>query len=162
MNPSFDPTDMPLRDIHLPDAISWWPLAFGWWALVLIVVIGIVVLAVRFYASRRQRVARREIQKAMDTLHSGQDPALCAQQISTIMRRFAMTISDEPNTVAGLAGENWLLFLDESWENEEFTHGEGRLLLSAPYRNEGRVDQARCLKLGVLCMSWIKAQPVRF
>ena len=161
MNPSFDPTDMPLRDIHLPDAISWWPLAFGWWALVLIVVIGIAVFAVRFYAARRQRVARREIQKAMDTLHTGQDPALCAQQFSTIMRRFAMTISDEPDAVAGLAGENWLLFLDESWENEEFTHGEGRLLLSAPYRNEGGVNQDRCFKLGVLCMSWIKAQPVR-
>ena len=105
MNPSFDPTDMPLRDIHLPDAISWWPLAFGWWILVSIVFIGIILFAVRFYAARRQRAARRGIQKVIDALHAGQDPVLSAQQVSTIMRRFAMTISDEPDTVAGLTGE---------------------------------------------------------
>ena len=26
-----DPQQIPLRDLHLPDAISWWPLAPGWW-----------------------------------------------------------------------------------------------------------------------------------
>jgi hypothetical protein len=25
-----------LKDIHLPDDISWWPLAIGWWLLITI------------------------------------------------------------------------------------------------------------------------------
>jgi|TARA_B110000263_G_C15287248_1_gene501458 hypothetical protein len=161
MNPTFDPTDMPLRDIHLPDAVSWWPLAFGWWILVSIIFIGIIVFAIRFHAARRQRVARRGIQKVIDALHAGQNPVLCAQQVSTIMRRFAMTISDEPDVVAGLAGQDWLAFLDASWGGTSFTRGEGRLLLSAPYKDEGGLDQKHCLELGLLCMTWIKAQPVR-
>ena len=161
MNPSFDPTDMPLRDIHLPDAISWWPLAFGWWILVSILFIGIILFAVRFYAARRQRAARRGIQKVIDALHAGQDPVLSAQQVSTIMRRFAMTISDEPDTVAGLTGKDWLVFLDASWGEAAFTHGEGRLLLSAPYKDGGSLDRKHCLELGLLCIAWVKAQPVR-
>ena len=26
-----DPTQLPLRDLHLPETIGWWPLAPGWW-----------------------------------------------------------------------------------------------------------------------------------
>ena len=29
--------DLPLRDIELPEAISWWPLAPGWWLLLMVV-----------------------------------------------------------------------------------------------------------------------------
>ena len=35
---------LPLRDIHLPDPIGWWPLAPGWWGvlgLVLLIISGI-------------------------------------------------------------------------------------------------------------------------
>ena len=30
---------LPLRDIQLPDAVSWWPLAMGWWLLLLVMVV---------------------------------------------------------------------------------------------------------------------------
>ena len=30
--------ELPLRDIHLPDAVSWWPPAIGWWLLAIIIV----------------------------------------------------------------------------------------------------------------------------
>jgi len=35
--------DIAIRDIHLPDAISWWPLAPGWWGLLALIVIAIVL-----------------------------------------------------------------------------------------------------------------------
>ena len=35
-----DPEQIPLRDLHLPDAISWWPLAPGWW-----IVLGLALIA---------------------------------------------------------------------------------------------------------------------
>ena len=34
-----------LRDIHLPEAVSWWPLAIGWWVLGFLAIIAIAVLA---------------------------------------------------------------------------------------------------------------------
>ncbi|WP_156497551.1 DUF4381 domain-containing protein, partial [Oleiphilus sp. HI0043] len=41
MNPS-SPLDQ-LKDIHPPVDITWWPLAFGWWALIVISVIAIAL-----------------------------------------------------------------------------------------------------------------------
>jgi hypothetical protein len=29
-----------LRDVHLPDPISWWPPAFGWWMIMGLLIIG--------------------------------------------------------------------------------------------------------------------------
>jgi hypothetical protein len=42
-----------LRDIHLPETISWWPLAPGWW--VLIILLGLVTGWIIFKAVQRKR-----------------------------------------------------------------------------------------------------------
>ena len=36
-----DPEQIPLRDLHLPEAIGWWPLAPGWWLVIAIALVGI-------------------------------------------------------------------------------------------------------------------------
>ena len=33
-----DPEQIPLRDLHLPEAVGWWPLAPGWWVLIALAV----------------------------------------------------------------------------------------------------------------------------
>ena len=35
-----DPKQIPLRDLHLPEGIGWWPLAPGWWVVIALVMIG--------------------------------------------------------------------------------------------------------------------------
>ena len=58
-----DPAEIPLRDIHLPEPISWWPLAPGWWILVggLLALAILGFLAWRFYARRQIRRAERAL-----------------------------------------------------------------------------------------------------
>ena len=158
MNPALDPSQLPLRDIHLPDAIGWWPPAFGWWILVAAALVGVVAWALRHRAGWRHRAASVELTAALATLKGGGDPVVCAQRFSTTLRRFAMTSSGQPDQVAGLAGEPWLAYLDSRWEREAFSRGAGRGLLMAPYVGAGRLDRERCLELGALCQAWIKAQ----
>lgn len=57
-----------LRDIHLPEAISWWPLAVGWWVVGIITIICIY-LAVQFGLNHfyNQRY-RRQALVALDNL----------------------------------------------------------------------------------------------
>lgn len=43
MNPS-DPLAQ-LRDIHLPEAISWWPLAPGWWVVSALLIAGLAYVS---------------------------------------------------------------------------------------------------------------------
>ncbi|MDG1818447.1 MAG: DUF4381 domain-containing protein [Porticoccaceae bacterium] len=60
-----------LRDIHLPEPISWWPLAPGWWILILT---GCALLAwlVRFlYRRHNARLYRRQAQKQLQALQQG-------------------------------------------------------------------------------------------
>ena len=52
MNPAAinaNPLDQ-LRDIHLPEPISWWPLAPGWWLLI-IIALALMVWATRFFTA---------------------------------------------------------------------------------------------------------------
>ena len=161
MNQTLDPSQIPLRDIHLPDAIAWWPPAFGWWILGAIVVAGAAVVVARYLAGWRHRMASRALEQAMKRLREGEDPVVCAQSVSMILRRFVMTIHDDPALVAGLSGEQWLEFLDSRWEQSAFASGEGRGILTAPYVATGRLKREQCLELGLLCAAWVKAQPVR-
>ena len=63
MNPA-DPLAQ-LRDIHLPEPVSWWPPAPGWW-IVLLLSLAAVVLVIyylrKYWLQRRyRRVALREL-----------------------------------------------------------------------------------------------------
>ena len=39
---------LPLRDLHLPEAVGWWPLAPGWWGVIAVVTASLGYLAWRF------------------------------------------------------------------------------------------------------------------
>ena len=160
MNPALNPGQLPLRDIHLPEAIGWWPPAFGWWILAGAILVAVVVWVLRYRAAWRHRAATAELKVALEALHAGGDPALCAQRLSTTLKRFAMTLSNQPERVAGLTGEPWLAWLDSRWEREAFTQGSGIGLLSAPWVGAGRLDRKRCLELGLLCQAWVESQKV--
>ena len=161
MGASLDPSQLPLRDIHLPAAIGWWPPAFGWWILAGVALVAAVVWALRYRAAWARRAAAADLRAALRALRAGGDPVLCALRFSTTLRRFAMTLSDRPERVAGLTGESWLDYLDSRWERTAFTQGAGKGLLTAPFVAAGRLDRERCLELGLLCLAWVKSQPVR-
>ena len=48
-----DPTQIPLRDLHLPDLIGTWPLAPGWWVLIALLAAGLLWLAREGYRKWR-------------------------------------------------------------------------------------------------------------
>ncbi len=49
-----------LRDIHLPEAIGWWPPAPGWWILTLLLLVSTTFTIRYLIRRRRQRYFRRE------------------------------------------------------------------------------------------------------
>jgi hypothetical protein len=161
MNPALDPSQLGLRDIHLPDAISWWPLAMGWWMIVAAALVVALVVIVRYARLWRHRAAQRALRDTIAAIQSGADPSDCALDASTILRRFAMTMAADGKEIAGLVGNAWLDYLDSRWDRSEFTGDSGQLLLWSPYQPPRGPAPEESLALCELCMDWVKAQSTR-
>jgi hypothetical protein len=165
MNQTVDYSQLPLRDIHLPGAIGWWPPALGWWLLLALVLTGLAVYSVHYYRGRHKRAALRALTRVRASLEQGAEPVACLQYVSTILRRFAMTsvasarAGAVPVDVAGLIGDRWLKYLDGRWQRTEFTAGLGRQLLVAPYARPNSIERTAALELTGLCTAWLVAQP---
>jgi HAMP domain-containing protein len=156
--------ELPLRDIHLPDPISWWPPAPGWWLLaaLFLTVIGLLYWAIQVW--RRGRL-RRDAHSALARIRTSYEQHGSAHRLaadlSILLRRIA--ISGYPRTeVAALTNQQWLAFLDQVFEKRKpgaqanFSHGVGRVLIEAPYRPSMEVDAQGLIEL---CEQWIDAVP---
>jgi hypothetical protein len=156
MNPT-DFSELPLRDIHLPAEIGWWPPAPGWWLIAGVIVAGLLLVVWRYRLQYRERAALRGLKAVARALAEGGAPTVCVQRISMILRRFAMSVAGQA-PVAGLTGDAWLRFLDSRWPRDEFAAGSGRVLIFSPYAPPERVSAADVSALNALCIDWVRAQ----
>lgn len=131
-----DPEQIPLRDLHLPDAIGWWPLAYGWWVLIGFVICYFAYLLWRAWrrwrANRPRRIALRQLTQVQAAYRGGVDAVSLSKQLSQLLRR-AMLAYAPRDEVAGLTGQQWLEWLDRGMEGQPFTSGPGRMIGSLPY-----------------------------
>jgi hypothetical protein len=146
--------ELPLRDIHLPPTISWWPLAFGWW---LVIALALLVLICLFFVVRKwmKMTLRKEAFKALaaieQTYNVDGDPARSISELSRLMRRIIIS-QDDSEKLAGITGIAWLELLDKKMETLEFSQGKGQLLLNGPYQKT--VDKEQVSDLIKLCKKW--------
>ncbi|HEY8518475.1 MAG TPA: DUF4381 domain-containing protein [Gammaproteobacteria bacterium] len=151
-----DYSQLPLRDIHMPDSVSWWPPAPGWWILAGLLLALAALWAVRRYRTRHVRAALAAVRAVVGDLEAGAEPVACLQSLSVTMRRFVITVTD--GAAAGLTGGHWLEYLDGRWDRDAFTRGAGRLLTAAPYARPGSVSTEQALELAAVCAAWLRAQ----
>lgn len=156
MNP-IDFSQLPLRDIHLPGAIGWWPPAPGWWLLLVLAAGAGGYFLLRYRSHFRERAALAGLRSVARTLAAGGSPVESIQRISMILRRFAMSLGTAV-PVAGLTGDAWLRFLDSRWARDEFAAGIGRVLIFGPYAPADRVSASDVALLNELCIDWVRAQ----
>lgn len=132
-----NPADMPLRDLHLPDAVGWWPLAPGWWLLLALLAGGCAWLALRalrqWQHGRARRVALQELERLSATHAVDGDLVQLAKGLSALLRR-AMLAYAPRTDVARLTGDAWLQWLDRGLPEPQFAHGPGASLGWLPYR----------------------------
>ncbi|MEL7185741.1 MAG: DUF4381 domain-containing protein [Pseudomonadota bacterium] len=133
-----DPTQLPLRDLHLPEAVGWWPLAPGWWVLAGCLAILAAWQGYRWLQRRRylapQRYALRELAQLEATYLQKRDPVTLGKNLSNLLRR-AMLAYAPRDEVAGLTGDAWLEWLDRDLPVPYFHTEGGKSLLELPYRD---------------------------
>jgi len=133
-----NPDELLLRDIHLPEPISWWPPAMGWW---IIVVALAGTIAVIVWWRRRQiairnaptTIARIELEQLRATWTEHGDTQRLVTDVSTWLRRAGMSLSSR-HRAAGLTGEQWRKCLDDIAGEPIFNAANDRLNTEVPYR----------------------------
>lgn len=136
-----NPEQIPLRDLHLPEAIGWWPLAPGWWVLLALLAAGLALAAWSLIRRYRRNAARRlalaELARLRKRYEGDGDLAGFAVAVSALLRR-AMLAYAPRHEVAGLTGTAWLEWLDRGLDRRPFSRGPGQTLAELPYRNPAR------------------------
>ena len=129
---------LPLRDLHLPDAVGWWPLAPGWWLMLLLLAAAFGFVAIRVYQRWRRNAPRRyalkELKRCESEYLAHRNPVLLGKQLSSLLRRGMLAYAPRAE-IAGLTGAAWLEWLDRDMPLPYFHTEGGKSLLQLPYRN---------------------------
>lgn len=101
-----DPTSLDrLNDIVVPDAISWWPPAPIWYAVMSLLLIG---LSVATWMAYRHWKANRYRHAALQSLAS----ATTISEISALLKRTALVFASRTE-IACLTQDEWPVWLDQ-------------------------------------------------
>ncbi|WP_120512896.1 DUF4381 domain-containing protein [Photobacterium salinisoli] len=96
-----------LAELHLPAMPDPWPLAWGWWAsaLLIIILLALLYLVVNHLkAVHGIKAGKKQALQQLKHTHS-------VSEINTLLRQAALTYFPREQ-VAGLSGHHWMAFLD--------------------------------------------------
>lgn len=131
-----------LKDIHLPSSIGWWPLAPGWYVLMILIFLMVFVISYLFY--RRAQDAKPKLQ-ALKLLkkyqqHYEKEPnsQMTSARVSELLRRVALVYFPREQ-VASLHGESWIAFLNQTGKGIDFEPIQ-YMLLELPFKAQDSIN----------------------
>lgn len=153
--------ELPLRDIHLPEPVSWWPLATGWWLLLgLLVVMALLPFVMRYLRRRRSRPDyKRQALEMFRSIRQSEATNSVQQlrDISQLLRRVALSYLPRQQ-VASLTGQEWIAQLNQLVSETIFDEEDTTLISQASYRPQVDFDRGALLDR---CEQWIKRLPAK-
>jgi hypothetical protein len=138
-----------LRDIHLPAPIGWWPLAPGWYVVLmfsLLMLLAAIAVLYRQYHQGRARRQALQLLKNYEALHQKKaNSQLIAAAISELLKRVALVYFPRTD-VASLQGEAWLLFLNNTAKGIDFNLVKQELI-EVPFKPKQQIDLGELFRL---------------
>ncbi len=145
-----------LRNIHLPDPVSGFPVAPGWWILAVLVLVSsylIIRWLIRYWlANRYRRAGTRQLNELLKQFERDEDQKKYLANFAILIKRLAMTVYPRER-VASLTGEEWVAFLDKSAGSNAFSMGVGQVLMYSAYEKEAQFDVQQLHQSG---LHWIR------
>lgn len=154
-----------LHDIILPDVVPYIPQTVGWYVLAGIFLVFVAWSGYRLYQhSVRNRYRKKAFEELARIEGSIKEQGVGGQvrggdldQIAVLLKRTALAAFPREK-VAGLSGDMWLKFLDQSAGITGFQGPAGRILLEVAYGAPSELDdipESSTRELIVLVRKWI-------
>ena len=148
-----------LRDIHLPDPVSFYPLPLAWWIMFFIT--GLLIVGFWFFLQYKLKATQRKALKQLDILEAElkdhPDHEFIYMELSYLLKNYVR--QQFPNTFASsLIDQKWLIFLDKTSDSKNFSQGVGNALRNLPYQNKTHKDG---LEIFDVVRLWIKKNPYK-
>ena len=132
-----------LRGLAMPDAISWWPMAVGWWILLalLLVLITVAVIGIRRWRAKQRwrNLAYHEYQAILSQYRAGASKDQVLMQVSMLFRQISLVLLPREE-VASLSGQEWLVTLNTLGDTSDFTQGAGQVLADSLWQKPEHQD----------------------
>lgn len=146
MNPANAQALADLRDIHMPDAISIWPLAPGWYLLAGLMLLLLVSLYSYYHYWKKHKRYRKQALKHLSCIYREQDQTAFLHAVAELIKHTAL---QHDQGVAKLNGEQWQQYLAQAMPTDVAT-----ILAVARYQQQPVFDKAAIYQA---TQQWIKA-----
>ena len=134
-----------LKDIHLPDPISIWPLGMGWWILIALIICFVALTVWWIKKNQWKRVAKQQL--------LSYEPVASVDyyyQINRSLKQIA--VQRFGSQCAQLSGRRWLEFLDDQLKDPLFSR-EVPEFGEAPDNPNAKPDPESVQRIALL---WLK------
>ena len=118
-----------IRDIHIPDGVSAFPLAYGWWVLLGgIIVCFLLYKFIKFILNTsKKHYSLKKLEKI-----TTDNPVNTAIEVSELLRRICVV---KYKQATAFYGKDWLNFL-EKHSSRKLSTKAAELLVFAPFMNK--------------------------
>jgi len=141
-----------IHDVYIPQGVSVFPLAYGWW-VILAVVIGSIFL-IKFILWSIKTSKRIYALKKLKKINTN-EPVNAAMQMSELLRRICAYKYKE---ASALYGNDWITFLNNHC-TANLSKDAANLLIYAPFmeKNDNTYNNKTAAELKVFCKHWVGA-----
>ena len=110
-----------LKDIKVPEPVSWWPLAPGWYILMAILLIIIILSLVLIYKAKTRKKHLNTLKSEITNLYDQypDNSHQYAQRLSPLLKRIAL-LRFKSIKINQLHGKTWEVFLNRYSQSESF------------------------------------------
>lgn len=139
-----------LRDIHLPEGVSMFPPAYGWWVILASIIAIFIIIELVLFIRRKSK--KLYAMRLIKQVHN-QNIVASALQMSEILRRICVY---KYKAAAVLFGEEWIEFLNQH-SKSKLEGKAANLLIDAPYiaQDTKTYNVEDVLVLQNFCKNWI-------
>lgn len=143
-----------LKDVHLPAPVSAFPLAYGWYALISLILIMTLAFSWWLFKQRQKvhQIAKiKQLFEEIELKANQTSPAETIAATSILLKRVARLRFPQHQPQL-LFGAKWLQFLDETGKTDAFSQGPAKCLADI-YKPSSQANQEQFF---VIVKRWLE------